>query len=440
MNASDLKELSPLDEITLPTAPTPGRMEVIGRSMKRPPRRLLGQFGGEHAGGQAYHVMSRTAGGAKLFGDTEKEAFLRLMWRMAKFSGVEILTYAVMANHFHILVKVPERAKFLRRFEGEGGEERLLEHLSLLYSRGYLAAVRQELARVREAGRESEAEAILDTFRKRFCDLSIFVKELKERFSRWFNKHHERRGTLWMERFKSVLVEDGEALRTMALYIDLNPLRAGLVEDPKDYRWSGYGEATGGSKRARRGLCKVMEAPLDSWEERRGAGTPAEAYRCWLFGEGLEAGRAEENAGGDVAGVDAGVERSGLEATGGLKFDRGIENEVAVHLRVAPVAVPVNDPVKATLKVAAKRKGFSKERVEAVLKSGGKLSRAELLRCRVRWFSDGVAIGSKGFVEGVFTKCRGHFGAKRKDGARKLREDAAGGLHALRGLRLRSVD
>src|SRR5690606_30232061 len=111
---------------------------------------------------------------------------------------------------------------------------------------------------------------------KRFCDLSAFVKELKERFSRWFNKHHERRGTLWMERFKSVLVEDGDALRTMALYIDLNPVRAGLVEDPKDYRWTGYGEASGGSKRARRGLCKVMEAPLDSWEERRGAMTPGE--------------------------------------------------------------------------------------------------------------------------------------------------------------------
>jgi hypothetical protein len=58
----------------------------------------------------------------------------------------------------------------------------------------------------------------------------------------------------------------------------------------------------------------------------------------------------------------------------------------------------------------------------------------------VRWFSDGVAIGSKGFVEGVFTTCRQHFGAKRKDGARKVREDAAGGLHALRDLRLRPVD
>ena len=410
MKTNDLKELSPLEKVTLPTAAMPGRMDSLGRSMKRAPRRILGQFGGENAGGQAYHVMSRTAGGEMVFGEVEKEAFRRLMWRMAKFSGVEVLTYAVMGNHFHLLAKVPERAKFLKRFEGEGGEAKLLEHLSLLYSKAYIGGVMAELARVREAGREAEAEAILETFRRRFCDLSIFVKELKERFSRWFNKHHGRRGTLWMDRFKSVLVEDGEALRTMALYIDLNPVRAGLVEDPKDYRWTGYGEATGGSKRARRGLCKVMEAPMDSWEEKRGCLSPAEAYRCWLFGEGIEVG--VETGMGEEG--DARDERKGLEASSRLK--------PALPLKALP----------------SKKKGFSKERVEAVLKSGGKLSRAELLRCQVRWFSDGVAIGSKGFVEGIFTRCREHFGAKRKDGARKLREDA-GGLHALRQLRVKTV-
>ena len=399
MKTSDLPGLDPLDEIILPTAPTPGRMEALGRGMKRGRRRILGQFGGEHAGGQAYHVMSRTAGGGKVFGDTEKEAFRRLMWRMAKFSGVEVLTYAVMDNHFHLLVKVPERAKFLKRFEGAGGEERLLEHLSLLYSKAYLASLRQEIARVRAAGREEEVELILEAFRRRFCDLSSFVKELKERFSRWFNKRHGRRGTLWMDRFKSVLVEDGEALRTMSLYIDLNPVRAGLVEDPKDYRWSGYGEATGGSKRARRGLCRVLEAPLDGWEEKRGELRPAEAYRCWLFGEGIEEGSTAREA------------------------SRGVEP--VEHGPVLPAP-------------GLRRRGFSKEKVEAVLKSGGKLSRAELLHCRVRWFSDGVAIGSKGFVEGVFDRCREHFGPKRKTGARAVREDA-GGLHALRGLRVRTV-
>ena len=399
MKDNDLKDLQPLDKVILPTAAMPGRMEGLGRSMKRPPRRILGQFGGGKAGGQAYHVMSRITGGQMLLRDTEKEAFRRLMWRMAKFSGVEILTYAVMDNHFHLLVKVPERAKFLRRFEGEGGEGRLFEHLGLLYSKAYIDGVKQELSRVRTAGRHDEAEAILETFRKRFCDLSTFVKELKERFSRWFNKHHGRRGTLWMDRFKSILVEDGEALQTMALYIDLNPVRAGLVEDPKDYRWTGYGEAMGGSKRARRGLCKILSAPIDSWMEKRGGLTPSETYRCWLFGDGLES--------------------SG---------------------KTNPSRNPAtSSPSGAPGKLSRKKKGFSKARVEAVLKSGGKLTRAELLRCRVRWFSDGVAIGGKSFVEGIFNQCRDHFGQKRKTGARRVREDAEGSLNALRNLRVKAI-
>ena len=117
----------------------------------------------------------------------------------------------------------------------------------------------------------------------------------------------------------------------------------------------------------------------------------------------------------------AGVERDGLEATGRLKS-----------------ALP-SEALPSTARSPKLKKGFSKERVEAVLKSGGKLSRADLLRCRVRWFSDGVAIGSKGFVEWVFQGCRSYFGAKRKNGARKSREDAAGSLHALRELRVNSL-
>ena len=72
-------------------------------------------------------------------------------------------------------------------------------------------------------------------------DVSEYIKTVKQRFSVWYNRNNRRYGTLWADRFKSVLVEGkGNPLQTMAAYIDLNPVRAGLVEDPKDYRFCGY--------------------------------------------------------------------------------------------------------------------------------------------------------------------------------------------------------
>jgi hypothetical protein len=79
--------------------------------------------------------------------------------------------------------------------------------------------------------------------------ISLFVKELKEPFSRWFNKQHDRRGTLWMDRFQCLCVDGEAALATMAAYIDLNPVRAGLVEDPLLYEWGKESMSSGGSRK-----------------------------------------------------------------------------------------------------------------------------------------------------------------------------------------------
>ncbi|MBL9177588.1 MAG: hypothetical protein JNM65_05955, partial [Verrucomicrobiaceae bacterium] len=174
---------------------------------------------------------------------------------------------------------------------------------------------------------------------------------------------------------KSVLVEGkGEALRTMAAYIDLNPVRAGLVKDPKDYRWCGYAEALGGSRRAQRGLCKAIGKPVDGWQE---AGA-AEAYRCILFDEGREV--------------------------------RDASNEAVVE------------------------RGVSTERVRGVLAERGKLGTAELVRLRVRYFSDGAILGSRAFVEGIFEAQREQFSPKRRRGARRIPQ-AESPLYALRELK-----
>src|ERR1700739_5057236 len=97
------------------------------------------------------------------------------------------------------------------------------------------------------------------------------MKELKGRFAQWYNRRHRRYGVLWAERFKSVLIEESQALSAVAAYIDLNPLRAGLCEDPKDYRYCGYAEAVAKNSTQAK-LCLQVALGLDpesSWKEGR---------------------------------------------------------------------------------------------------------------------------------------------------------------------------
>jgi len=310
---------------------------------------------------------------------------LRIIIRkMALFSGVKVMTYCLLSNHWHLLVKVPSREKFLRQFddrEGEGagsGEARLIGHLATLYSKAYINQLKLELADMRERGLENAAQEVLDKYKRRFCDLSLYVKEVKERFTRWYNRKHQRVGTLWSGRFKSVLVENGEALRTMAAYIDLNPVRAGMVEDPKDYRWCGYAEAVAGSRHARRGLCMVMEKPQDSWGETSdGSGA---WYRCWLMLDGAQ-----------------------------------VENEDEMETNQAKI-----------------RKGIPKEKAEKSLEAKGKLSAGECLLSRLKYMSEGAAIGSKSFIETLFAKHREEFGEHRKSGSKPLGGNLVG-LYSLQG-------
>jgi len=365
-------------------------------------RRVKGLGGLE---GDWFHVMSRTCGGTVFFDDVEKEALRRVMRRMAVFCEVEIGTYCVMGNHFHILLRVPNRAQFLERFEGEEGEARLLEHLKVLYSKEHLRQLVEQMADWREKGLEGEVQRRLASYTRRMADLAWYMKQVKERFSRWYNKRHERKGTLWMDRYKSVLVEgrrerSGEAgasqvdvLRVMACYIDLNPVRAELVQDPAAYRWSGYGEAMGGGEEARTGLCGLMGIEVGEWATDRGeesssvgpVGKGCEIYASWLFEVGQEV-RTEAAGRGEVV-------RQGIPAA------------------------------------AVKKK----------LEDGGKVSVGEMVRLRVRHFTDGLVIGGREFVEEFFNQNRSGFGKKRKSGARKMR-GCDGGLYSMRDLKVRGLD
>jgi len=88
-----------------------------------------------------------------------------------------------------------------------------------------------------DVGRKSYEE-LREKYMSRMWDLGKFMQSLKQQFSRWFNKEHERKGTLWKERYNSSLVERGMSALVVSAYIDLNPVRAGMVNDPKDYLMS----------------------------------------------------------------------------------------------------------------------------------------------------------------------------------------------------------
>ena len=176
-----------------------------------------------------YHCISRIVGGEFLLDDPAKETFRVFMWQQADFAGLQVLTYCLMTNHTHILVRVP--------LSGEVSDAELIDRVQALYGADAPETVRWRRD-LEQAGRLSQKTRT--RLLRRMGDVSAFMKELKQRFSRWYNEAHDRFGTLWAERFKSVLVEDNsEALRTVAAYIDLNPVRAWVVPDPKDYRYSG---------------------------------------------------------------------------------------------------------------------------------------------------------------------------------------------------------
>jgi len=331
-----------------------------------------------------------------VFKDEERGKFRMLMRMMENFSGCRVLSYCVMSNHFHILLEVPPMP------EGGLGDAELLRRLRVFYGENFVQSLQEELVAARseggvEGGNPERVAEIHGRFTKRMHDLSEFMKTLLQRFTRWFNRTHERTGTLWEERFKSVIVESGTAARTIAAYIDLNPVRAGMVEDPADYRWSSYGEAVGGGprgngKKAREGLVRAITADKHSADTGFDAGEWKEASRRYrrLLGMALE--RKTLSAKVATSGKMK-ISKNEAEA-----MDSGDNQTVLPELKMA-----------------------------------------KMLRCRVRYFTDGAVIGSKEFVNDAFVASRDRFPEKRKNGARVMRgsaETTAGLLWSMRALRV----
>ncbi len=295
-----------------------------------------------------YHVISRIAGQQFLMDDGEKDVLMRLMFNVAVFSGVEIMTFALMDNHFHILVKVPnayavddvELVEKMRVLYGDAKTDRLLSTWEAWDRRGL-------------SFKAIDAKAAL---RRRMFDLSQFCKTLKETYSMSYNFRHNHVGTIWGSRFKSILLSpDYKTLMTVGSYIDLNPVRAEIVEEPSAYRWSGYGTAVRGNVLSRNGICSMVAAATIKRE------VPFETART-----------AYESA------IEGFIEEPKKEAS-----------ESKERIALEPQQAP------------EKSREFVPEKVASEIAQGATISLFELLRCKVRYFSHGLAVGPASFVQKV---------------------------------------
>ena len=177
------------------------------------------------------------------------------------------------------------------------------------------------------------------------------MKEIKQAFSWYYNQRHNRRGTLWGERFKSVIVENGETLINCLAYIDLNPLRAGIVDRPEEYRWNSLGY-------------HIQTSNQDNF----------------------------------------------LSTDFGLKeFNVKSENErIRRYRRYVYEAGAINQPGKGRVKVI-KDNVLEKER-----KRDFELSRNNRFRYRTRYFTDSGIIGTKEFVSENYRRFKDVFMSKRE--------------------------
>lgn len=130
-----------------------------------------------------HHIVQRGHNKQPVFhAEEDYDAYLRILRKWTRQFNVKVYGYCLMTNHIHILLDPGSNV-------------------------GSLAAV---------------------------------MKRISGKFARRFNRLHDRSGTLWESRFKSSPVQTDEYLLACCRYIDLNPVRAGIVEHPGEYPWSSF--------------------------------------------------------------------------------------------------------------------------------------------------------------------------------------------------------
>ena len=337
-----------------------------------------------------FHIVSRAVDRRRIFGTEEKDVFLRMVRAAAAFHQVEILTFCVMGNHFHLMVRIPQQP---------AGFDMPLEEVFALWGPTVCSSSRSSQQRRLDMFMGNGCAELADQWRKRMIarmfSLTAFMKALKQRFTQWYNRKEGRTGTLWERRYGSTIVEpSAAAMRAVAAYIDLNPVRAGIVDDPAGYRWCGYAEAMAGKAESLAGLTAMMSE---------------------------SAGRNNEDGLAAPNGSQSGVVES-----------RRQRRAMVVYRQILGLAGRPRVAADGTVL----RRGMSTQALARIAAGHGIAT--DMLRQRVRHMTAGVILGSREFINRWFARNRDWFGGRSREhrttGARRMGK-GWGTLCSLRQLR-----
>jgi REP element-mobilizing transposase RayT len=166
-----------------------------------------------------YLITNRVAGGSFLFKDAECEHLKNLMIEGEGRFAYRVWDYVIMNNHYHCLIEVFSKDAVT--------DDQLLAY----YNTRQLKPVDK-----------IPCEYAREQLREKVHDISCIVGNFQQRFTQWFNKKHQRWGRLFGGRFDGEIVQTSAQIMKIMAYITLNPVRAGMVTDPKDYRFCAYAQ------------------------------------------------------------------------------------------------------------------------------------------------------------------------------------------------------
>ena len=187
-----------------------------------------------------YHCISRCVRRAFLCGRDEfsgRDYSHRKQWvldRLAKLQrifAIDLCTYAVMSNHYHVVLCVN------RDKAQSWSADEVIERWVQIFGVPLVVARLRSCEQISDAER-AKARELVEVWRERLYDVSWFMRCLNESLARRANEEDKCKGRFWEGRFKSQALLDEAGLLTCMSYVDLNPIRAGIASMPEDSEYT----------------------------------------------------------------------------------------------------------------------------------------------------------------------------------------------------------